>query len=222
VVKKIIPTGTLCKHCEKKAIRVFENGYFVCAAHFYLLKKYGKVTRTKYDANEIILINQKYAEICLYNMKNIEVARAIVDVENIEKIKEHKWFLVHGYVRTCDGFSLHEFVMDFYKKENSVIDHINRNRLDNRRENLRIVDFTINGYNKGKQSNNTSSFPGVSFDKRRNKWEAYIKIKRKHIHLGRYSKFEDAVSARKEAEIKYFGEEINRENDIYTVFKKKE
>lgn len=53
---------------------------------------------------------------------------------------------------------------------------------------------------------NTSGVTGVSFNKKSDKWEAYIGIDNKRIHLGKFNDFEDAVSARKEAEEKYFGE----------------
>lgn len=52
--------------------------------------------------------------------------------------------------------------------------------------------------------NNSSGVKGVCFDKDRHLWEAYIHVHKKRIYLGRYSKFEDAVKARKAAEEQYF------------------
>jgi hypothetical protein len=111
--------------------------------------------------------------------------------------------------------------MNFNPIEDTLhtVDHFNRNRLDNQKENLRIVNYHINGFNKGKQSNNTSGYVGVSFDKGRNKWESHIKINRKKIHLGRFENIEDAINARLEAEIKYYGMLRNPEYDTNTVFK---
>jgi hypothetical protein len=60
-------------------------------------------------------------------------------------------------------------------------------------------------YNKRQHSKNTSSKSGVSFDKDRNKWAAYISQNNKRIALGRFELFEDAVAAREQAELKYFG-----------------
>lgn len=60
--------------------------------------------------------------------------------------------------------------------------------------------------------NNTSGTKGVSWCKDRNKWEAYIAINNKKIHLGRYAKLEDAIKARKAAEDEYFKPLIENKN----------
>ena len=51
--------------------------------------------------------------------------------------------------------------------------------------------------------NNTSGVTGISKNKRKNKWEAYISIRGKFIHLGLYANKLEAINARKEAELKY-------------------
>jgi len=86
------------------------------------------------------------------------------------------------------------------------IDHINGIKSDNRIENLRKASNSQNGKNLPIKSNNTSGCPGVCFDKINNKWRAMIKVNYKTINLGRFIDFADAVSARKNAEIKYYGE----------------
>ena len=94
-----------------------------------------------------------------------------------------------------------------------MVDHINRNPLDNRKSNLRIVNNQQNSMNKGHQKRNTSGHKGVSWDKSRNKWYAYITVNYKLINLGRFNILEDAIKARKKAEIKYFGEYRSKEDD---------
>ena len=86
------------------------------------------------------------------------------------------------------------------------IDHINLNKLDNRIANLREATNSQNGKNLPIKSNNTSGFTGVCWDKLNNKWRAIIKVDHKQINLGRYVNIDDAIIARKSAEIKYFGE----------------
>ena len=60
--------------------------------------------------------------------------------------------------------------------------------------------------NNAPSKNNTSGKTGVSWNKSRMKWEAYIWHNKKKIFLGGYLSKEEAIAARKEAEIKYFGE----------------
>lgn len=143
----------------------------------------------------------------------------IVDDEIYERLKTEfknlKWC-----VRKCTGrrdlfyfqkrigkrklIELHRWIMDFPEKGN-YIDHINQNTLDNRKENLRIVSNSDNLKNARLRIDNKSGCKGVIFDKSRNKWSAKIKCNYKTIHLGRFNNYDDAVKARKEAEIKYWG-----------------
>jgi hypothetical protein len=83
------------------------------------------------------------------------------------------------------------------------IDHINGVRDDNRLVNLRAVSRWDNARNCGRASDNTSGCTGVSWDRSRGKWVAYIKARGKVINLGRFIKIEDAIAARKAAEKQY-------------------
>ncbi len=81
-----------------------------------------------------------------------------------------------------------------------VIDHIDHNRLNDRKENLREVSNAENLRNrKGPQSNNKSGVLGVSWVADRNKWCVRIKFNGKHIG-GSYESFEVAVAARRQLE----------------------
>ena len=90
-----------------------------------------------------------------------------------------------------------------YNQDPKFIDHLDGDRLNNSIENLRNVDSAKNQKNMKKPKTNTSGVVGVTFDRSRSKWIAQIQVNKKNISLGRYSFFEDAVSARKEAEILY-------------------
>ena len=83
------------------------------------------------------------------------------------------------------------------------IDHINHDRKDNRWLNLRQVSNEENHRNISQQRNNRSGYTGVSWDKRCSKWYARIMVDNKKIELGYFDLMEDAVEARREAEIKY-------------------
>ena len=88
------------------------------------------------------------------------------------------------------------------------IDHINRNRSDNRVSNLRDISRKQNLQNAGKSSNNTSGHPGVSWYKRDSKWQVKIMHNYKRIHLGYFADREEAIAARKAGELRYWG--VNR------------
>ena len=103
-----------------------------------------------------------------------------------------------------NGKYLHRIIMD--DPEDLLVDHINRNPLDNRRENLRIVTQQENNMNQGINKNNKSGVSGVCRDKKSNKWRAQIMYKYKKIYLGCFDTLEDAAKAREDGEIKYFGD----------------
>ncbi len=88
-----------------------------------------------------------------------------------------------------------------------TIDHINGDRLDNRRANLRIANQHINLVNTHRLNrNNTSGVRGVWFARGQlNPWIAEIKVYRHKISLGRYSTKAEAMTARHAGELKYFG-----------------
>ena len=86
---------------------------------------------------------------------------------------------------------------------NRSIDHINGDSLDNRIVNLRNISRQENQRNMKLSKANTSGVTGVVFDRERKKWAAQIKVGRKNIHLGRFEDKEDAIKARKAAEINH-------------------
>lgn len=132
-----------------------------------------------------------------------------IDIDDIDKVQKYSWYESDtGYLMSRINnkiVRMHRLIMNV-KDKNVVVDHINHNTLDNRKNNLRIVSSSQNNMNKIKQSNNTSGITGISWDKRKKKWRAYIKINSKHSELGLYDNFEDAVNARRDAEERYFGE----------------
>ena len=110
-----------------------------------------------------------------------------------------------GYVRLGIGnkvFHAHRLAVLYmtgnYPEKHIEVDHINRNRSDNRWENLRITDSTGNNMNLSKRKDNTSGHTGISYIN--NKFWARIQLRRKTINLGYYATLEEAVEARQFAE----------------------
>jgi hypothetical protein len=142
-----------------------------------------------------------------------------VDWSNYDRyIKGYSFKMTkYGYVQYSsvkDGLNgkyLHRVIMDC--PEGMFIDHKDHNKLNNCRSNLRIVTQQQNNMNNAKQKNNKSGVLGVHWYKASEKWRARIKINNKEIHLGSFDNLEDASKARKEAEIKYFGEFRNKDDE---------
>jgi hypothetical protein len=78
--------------------------------------------------------------------------------------------------------------------------------LDNRRKNLRPANPIQSSRNRGINRNNTSGTSGVVQRKDNGKWRSYINVEWKRIWFGPFDTRQEAVAARVEAEIKYFGE----------------
>lgn len=118
---------------------------------------------------------------------------ALVDDGDFDALSG-KIFIItkNGYVRTGRKY-LHRIIMSAGK--GVIIDHINGNKLDNRKCNLRICTKSQNGMNRPKQVNNTSGYKGVTWDKTNNKWTAQIMVNQKSIKIGRFSNIIDAAKA---------------------------
>ncbi len=86
------------------------------------------------------------------------------------------------------------------------IDHVNGNKLDNRKSNLRTCTASENQHNQGLQINNTSGYKGVIWIVSRDLWRAQIKINSKQIYLGYFKNPNDAARAYNGAAIKLHGE----------------
>lgn len=82
------------------------------------------------------------------------------------------------------------------------VDHINRDREDNRFNNLRHVSPQENQHNNSLSKKNTSGVTGVSWNKGIKKWHAYIKVNYKRINLGFFNTIEEAKEARENAKVR--------------------
>lgn len=196
-----------CAYCGKKKLK---SKYYITQrknkgyTDFYCCAKHARLGKVKIKTNEII-IEQDYAKIKI-NSPKYGIKYTLINLEDVEKVKGTCWFLHYSkmtngfYVNSATWGKLHRYITNCPK--NMCIDHINHNTLDNRKENLRICTIIENNRNK---KNNESGHVGVHWDKTKNRWTAQIMINYKSIFLGRYKDINDAIKARKQAEIKYFG-----------------
>ena len=140
---------------------------------------------------------------------------AIVDDDMFDEINRHKWYYLkakssRGYAVRSKKPNGKTKILFMHKAINQTpdgmqTDHINGDKLDNRKENLRSCTQSENLYNQDKHKNNTTGFKGVFYDE--GKYiRASIGHNNKLIYLGRYKTIEDGARAYNEAAIKYHGE----------------
>ena len=107
--------------------------------------------------------------------------------------KEDKW----------GSIDVHRFLMN--PEKGLVVDHINGNGLDNRKENLRVVTQAQNKQNlRGAQIDNKTGVRGVFFDTRSNRYVAQVHSRRKLLFWKSFNTLDEAELAVKEARKKYF------------------
>ena len=123
-----------------------------------------------------------------------------VDLEDYPIVRENYWHYLDGYLRSTRLGLMHRYFMKDELQPADCIDHINRNRLDNRRSNLRISCRQQNAHNKSVYKTNTSGHAGVKWNARLEKWQVQITRNKKRVHLGVYSDLQEAIRARKIAE----------------------
>jgi hypothetical protein len=130
----------------------------------------------------------------------------LVDNDLFEYLNQWKWFFKQGYAvrnEKPNTIFMHRVINN--TPSGYVTDHINRNRLDNRRRNLRTATIRDNARNRSIPITNRSGYIGVSLYKRTGSWIAYISINGKKKSLGYYDTIKEAVNARKRAEKQYYG-----------------
>lgn len=138
-----------------------------------------------------------------------------IDIDDLDNIKNYYWEVnANGYLRAIidnSEFLLHRFITGC--PDNLVVDHINHNKLDNRRCNLRVVTVQQNLMNR--------KVLGIYWDKSSSKWSVEIGCNGKRYRLGKFKTYQEALSVRKQAERDYYGEysfensqKIGEENDI--------
>ena len=148
-------------------------------------------------------------------MKRIPLAQnkfSLVDDDDFERLSRHKWKFNHGYAARSvfvKGSKPHRWTIELMHRvvmnvpKGVLIDHINLDSLDNRKENLRFCDKSENAKNVGKRKDNLSGFKGVC--KGPYGWRAYIFIDGKQKSLGTFNNSVQAARAYDKAAKRLFG-----------------
>lgn len=149
--------------------------------------------------------------------KNGECLRVLIDTEDLEKVsgissswhlstsKENHYAVSYTYKnrRVDKCLLMHRLIMD--APVGYEVDHVNHKTLDNRKSELRIVTTSENAQNKKNlRTDSSSKITGVSWNKRKNKWQCYINKDKKRVSLGYYKDIEDAEKVVKEARVRLF------------------
>jgi len=137
---------------------------------------------------------------------------AIVDEKEFEYLAKFKWYC------STKGYAVRDIVINGKKKcqwmhrivSGAVcgvqVDHINHNKLDNRKENLRFCNNQKNHFNSPPQKGGSSKYKGVHWDSKSKKWRAQIHLGDRKKSLGSFKDEEDAALAYNEGAKKYFSE----------------
>lgn len=124
----------------------------------------------------------------------------IIDIDDYEKVSQHTWCMSdNGYFKcriNKKPVFLHRFITNC--PADLIVDHINHDKADNRKQNLRVCTRRQNNLNK--------RCKGVRFDKRRGTWQAYIYTEAGFKSLGTFKTQEEALKQRRLGEEKYYKE----------------
>lgn len=152
-------------------------------------------------------------------MVKIETKRGtiIVDKEDFDRVSRFVWHIskTTGYVsclfhennsRKVRAMRLQRFIVDC--KESEEVDHINGDKLDNRKCNLRVCTRQENSFNRKIPKNNTTGYKGVRYIKQGNRikrWRATLEKNGKSVNGGTHITKEEAAKAYNKLALEHFG-----------------
>ena len=179
----------ICKveGCENKR---YAKGF--CRPHYNQMKKSKKIKEHFRNDKNVYEMFEDYALMETYDRNGKVTSKAIVDLDDVPKLKKHKWWKTkYGYIattitnrknKTKSNLFLHRYIMKCPR--NMVVDHINHNTIDNRKSNLRVCTQKENMNNLKRKAKNISIV-------RRNENIYYI-VQFKGKYIGCFKRIDDA------------------------------
>jgi len=198
---KVANSARFCQvdGCERK-----HHAKNYCGTHYAQILVHGRIlNHTRHNEIEI---KGNDCLVQLYNAKGDNSAVTVVDADDFELIKKHKWCLAHDrYVCTTVNKKktyLSRYLMN--PADGVEIDHKDRDPLNNRRSNLRIATSSQNSANTDRK--NASGFRGVHWNENNLNWRSRIQHEGDIYEIGSFSNKEDAALAYNEKAYELFGE----------------
>ena len=129
-------------------------------------------------------------------MKEIILSKgntALVSDCDYDKLSMYKWYLSNGYAINETRQKMHRLVLN--AKDGEIVDHIDRNKLNNQRSNLRLVNKEENVHNQQKRTNTKNNYKGVQYINRLKLYQSRCRIYGNDYYLGLYKSEEAAAYA---------------------------
>lgn len=149
------------------------------------------------------------AQIPLYGHDGSIRAYTVIDAADVPLVSQWCWNLASGYASRYVGDEtssrfvyLHRQLLGLTEGDRAIGDHINRDKLDNRRKNLRAITAAGNAQNRPPRLNGTSKYRGVSWDRKSRKWRASVMVNGKTVTCGRFDDEEQAARSALESRLR--------------------
>ncbi len=137
----------------------------------------------------------------------------IVDDDDFDTLNSYSWHISgYGYAsrytgggrKNASSITMHRQIMN---EPNGIgVDHINGNKLDNRKCNLRLASQSQNNMNARPRKNSTSPYKGVYWNEGKNRWTCRLQKENQPVHIGHFLTQRDAALAYNVAALEHFGE----------------
>ena len=179
----------ISKSCSVEGCTKPHHSKGYCSTHYYAMRRRGTTETNVFIPNKYI-VHDTYFAIILTDRLHRSIGETLIDKDKLAEVIKYRWHLSNGYAHNNKLGRLHRFL--FPPPIGLEIDHINRNRADNRISNIRFVTRTQNTYNSSTRKTNSSGYKGVM--KQGNSYTIQIQMDGKKV---RESGFATAIEAAK-------------------------